>query len=62
MQRFGGQDVIGSKTVLRSVPIQFLTTLTLILERRSRKMLVLVRSELLRHFVKTLTADYQYSR
>ena len=62
MKRFGRQHVIGSKTLLRSVQNQFLTTLRLVCERRSRKRLVIVRSELLRQFVNTLTADYKYCR
>ena len=62
MQRFGRQHVIRSKTLLRSVRNQFLTSLALIWERRNRKMFVLVRYQLLRQFVNTLTADYKYSR
>ena len=59
MQRFGRQHVNGSETLLRSALTQFHTTLPLISDRESRKMLVLVRSELLEQFVNTLTADYQ---
>ena len=62
MQRFGRQHVNGSQTVLRSARNQFHTTLPLISYRGSRERLVLVRSELLRKFVNTLTADYKYSR
>ena len=62
MQRFGRQHVNWSKTLLRSVRNHFHTTLPLIWERRSRKRLVLVRSEFLGKFVNTLTAGYKYSR
>ena len=62
MQRFGRQHVTGSKTLLRSAWNQFQTNLPLSCERRSRKRLVLVRSEFLGQFVNTLTADYKYSR
>ena len=58
----GRQHVNWSKTQLRSVWNQFHTTLVLIWERRSRKRLVLVRSKFLTQFVKTLSADYKYSR
>ena len=62
MQSFVRQHVNGSQTLLRSARNQFHTTPLLILVRRSRKMLVLVISELLEQFVNILTADYQYSR
>ena len=62
MRRFRRQHVNVSKTLLRSARNQFHTTLPLILEKRSRKRLVLVRSELVGQFLNTLTADYQYSR
>ena len=62
MQRFGRQHVNGSQTLLRSARNQFHATLQLIRERGSRKMLVLVRSELLAQFVNTLTGDYKYFR
>ena len=62
MQRFGGQHVSGSQTLLRSARNQFQTNLHLIWERKSRKSFVLVRSKFLGQFVHTLTADYQYSR
>ena len=55
MQRFGRQHVNGSKTMLRSAPNQFQTNLPFIWESRSRKRLVLVRSEFLGEFVNTLT-------
>ena len=61
MQRFGGKDVNRSQTLLRYARNQIHTTLPLILDRRSTKRLVLVRSELLGQFVNTLTADYEYS-
>ena len=61
MQRFGGQNVNGSKTLLTSARNHFHTTFPLIQERKSRKRLVLVRSEPLGQFVNTLTADYKYS-
>ena len=61
MQRFGRQHVNWSETLLRSARNQFHTTLPLISDRGSRKMLVVVRFELLRQFVNTLTADYKYS-
>ena len=62
MQRFGRQHVNGSQTLLRSAPNHIHTTLPLILDRESRKRLVLEGSEVLGQFVKTLTADYKYSR
>ena len=62
MQHFARQHVNESQTGLRSARNQFHTTLQLIRERGSRKMLVLVRSELLGEFVNTLTTDYKYSR
>ena len=62
MQRFGRQHVKGYQTLLRSARNQFHTTLPFIRERQSRKMLVLVGSELLGQFVNTFTADYMYSR
>ena len=62
MQHFGRQHVNRSQTLRRSARSQFHTTPPLISDRGSRKMLVLVRSELLEHFVNTLTADYKYSR
>ena len=60
MQCFGRQHVNMSQTLLRSARNQFHTTLPLIRDRGSRKRLVLVRSELLGHFVNTLIADYMY--
>ena len=62
MQRFGRQHITGSQALLRSARNQIHTTLPLILERGSRKMLVVVTSELLGQFVNTLTVDYKYSR
>ena len=62
MQRFGRQHVNKNQTLLRPAWNHFHATLPLILERASRKRLVLVRSELLGQFVNTLTADYKYSR
>ena len=62
MQRFGRQHVNGSQTLLRAVRNQFHTTLPLFSDRGNRKMLVLVRSELLEQFLNTLTADNQQSR
>ena len=62
MQRFGRQHVNGSRTLLRSARNEIHTTLPLILDRGSRKILVLVRSAVLGQFVNTLTADYKYSR
>ena len=62
MQRFGRYYVNGSQTLLRSARNQIHTTLPLISERGSRKILVLVTSELLGQFVNTLTANYKYSR
>ena len=61
MQRFGSQHDNGSQTLLRSARNQMHTTLPLILDKRRRKRLVLVRSEVVGQFVNTLTADYQYS-
>ena len=61
-QRFAGQHVNWSQTLLRSARNQFDTTLSSTWETGSRERLVLVRSELLGYFVKTLTADYKYSR
>ena len=40
---------------------QIHTTVPLILDRESRKRLVLVRSEFLGQFFNTFTADYKYS-
>ena len=57
MQSFGRQRVNGSQILLRSVRNQFHTTLPLISDRGSRKMLVLVGSEILEQFDNTLTAD-----
>ena len=62
MQRFGRQHVNGSQTLPRSARNQIHTTLPLILDRESRKGLVLEGSEVLGQFAKTLTADYKYSR
>ena len=62
MQCFGRQHVNGYQTLLRSARIQIHTTLPLILDRGSRKMLVLLRCDLLGQFVNILTADYKYSR
>ena len=62
MQRFGIQHVNWSKAELRLAQNQFHTTLPLITERGSRKMLVLLRSEFLGQFINTMTADYKYSR
>ena len=62
MQRLGRKHFSGSQTLLRSAQNQIHTTLPLIFDRRNRKRLVLVRSELLGQFVNTLTADYKYSR
>ena len=62
MQRFGRLHVKGSRTLLRSARNEIHTTLPLILDRGSRKRLVLVRSEVLGQVVNTLTADYKYSR
>ena len=62
MQRFGRQHVNGSETLLRSARNQFHTTIPLICYRGSSERLVLVRSELLGQFVKTLTTDCKYSR
>ena len=57
MQPFGRQHLNWSQTLFRSARNQFPTTLPLISERGSRKILVLVRSEILEQFVNTLTAD-----
>ena len=64
MQRFGRQHVNRYQTLLRPAWNEFHTPLSLIWEREreSRKRLVLVRSELLGQLVKTLTADFMYSR
>ena len=62
MQRFRRQHVKGSQTLLRSARNQFHTTLPLISDRGSRKMLVLIRSEFLEQFLNTLTADNRQSR
>ena len=59
MQRFGRQHVNESQTLLRSAQNQLHTTLPLISDRGSRKMLVLVRPEPLEQFVNTLTAGSQ---
>ena len=57
MQPFGRQHLNWSQTLFRSARNQFPTTLPLISDRGSRKILVLVRSEILEQFVNTLTAD-----
>ena len=62
MQRFGRQHVNGSQTLLRSARNHIHTTLPLILDRESRRRLVLEGSEVSGQLVKTLTADYKYSR
>ena len=62
MQRFGRQHVNMSQKLLRSARNHFRTSLPLIWERRSRKIMVQVRYEHLGQFVKTLTADCKYSR
>ena len=62
MQRFGRKHVNGSQTLLRSARNQFHITLSMILDRGSKKRLVLVRSYVLGQFVNTLTPDYKYSR
>ena len=62
MQRFGKQHVDRYPTLLRSTRNQFHTTFPLILDRGSKKRLILVRSELLGQIVNTLTANYNYSR
>ena len=60
IQRFGREHLNRSQTQLRSAWNQFHTTLPLISDRGSRKILVLVRSEILEQFLNTLTADYKY--
>ena len=62
MQRFGRQRVNGSQKLLRSARNQLHSTLQLLSDRGSRKMLVVVGSDLLGQFVNTLTADYKYTR
>ena len=62
MQRFGRQHVNVSQIPLRSARNQFHTGLPLILDRRTRKRLVLVRSELLGQLFNSLTGDNKYSR
>ena len=62
MQRFGGQHVNESQTLLKSARNHFHTTLPLIEEKKIRKRLIVVRYELLGQFVDILTADYKYSR
>ena len=62
MQRVGRQHVNRSQTLPSSARNQIHTTLPLILDRESRKRLVLEGSEVLGQFAKTLTADYKYSR
>ena len=57
MQRFVGQHVNGSESLLRSARNKIHKLLTLILDRGSRERLVLVISEFLGHFFNTLTAD-----
>ena len=60
MQRFGSHHVKGSQTLLRSAQNHFHTTIPLICDRASRKRLVVIRSEVLRQFVNTMTAVYNY--
>ena len=62
MQRFGGQHVKESKTLLKSARNELRTTLPFIWERGSRIRLVLVISEFLGQFVNTLSPDHKYSR
>ena len=62
MQPFGRPHVNKYQTLLRPARNQIHTTLPLIIDSGSRKMVVLVRSELLGQFVNTLTAVYKYSR
>ena len=62
VQRFGSQHVNGFQTLLISARNQFHTTIPLIRERRSRKRLLLVISDILGQFVNTLAAHYKYSR
>ena len=62
MQLFRREHVNWYQTLLISGRNQFHTTLPLIRDIRSRKRLVLVRSELLGQFVNSLTADYKCSR
>ena len=62
MQGFGREHVNVSQTLVRSARNQIHTTLPLILDRGSRKRLVLVRSEVLGQYFNTLTADYKHSR
>ena len=62
MKRFEKQHVNASQILQRSARNQFHTGLPLILDKGSRKSLVLVISELLGQFANTLTADYEYSR
>ena len=61
MQRFESQHVNGRQTLLRSACNNFYTSIPLILERTSRKRLVLVRSEVLGQLVNTLTDDNKHS-
>ena len=58
MQPFGRYHVNGFQTLLRSARNQIHTTPPLILDRGSRKGLVLVGSELLGQIVNILTANY----
>ena len=56
MQRFGSGHVNESQTLLISERNHFHTTIQLFRGRASRKMLVLVRAEVLGQFVNTMTA------
>ena len=62
MQRFGSEHVNASQTLLRSARNHFHTTIELTWDTTNRKKLVLVRSEVLGQFVKTMTAVYNYFR
>ena len=62
IQRFVRQHVNVSQTQLTSARNRLYTPLPLICKGSSRKSLVLVKTEFLRQFINTLTADYKYSR
>ena len=59
MQRFGSQDGNGSPTLLRSAGNHFYTAIPLIWGRKSRKRLVLVRSEVLGQFANHIYCPLQ---
>ena len=61
-KRFGNQSVNWSQTLLKSARQRFYSTAPLIWDKRSWKMLFLVRSKISGLFDNTLTTSKKYSR